>query len=394
MRFFRLVAFSLCLVLFVILGTKLVQAAELGQCNCRSFDASKKAFSDWQKISAITQIDKCTNGGMPVTRDLGTFNTINDAINKMTSQCQGDQGQYTKCGGEVWQDSGKVAQEWSSVALSLLLPGYSLLGGSTKVYVPGQVKYICGCFDTKSECKWQSTFCCCQKGVNGNNCVQSNNFRNGAPYCGSLTFSTSPVVTQDQYTRLEVKNVNQETCLILPTVIPDQNTSKDLYKNCVWENNSCFCDKKLVDRPQEAQQNQQNVENGYMIRSVQKDGSCIFNDENQNFTIGVTDIQKAAGELDQFSLFTKGKTAQEGIRTIVGVGIKLLLSFIGSIALILYIYAGVLWMTAAGNTEQITKAKQIFMWTTLGLVMMLGSYVVVGLIFGSILQLPGVSPNV
>jgi hypothetical protein len=67
---------------------------------------------------------------------------------------------------------------------------------------------------------------------------------------------------------------------------------------------------------------------------------------------------------------------------VIGQVIKLLLAFIGSIALALYIWSGILWMTAAGSSERIQQAKGILIWTTLGVVMMLTSALVVSFIFG------------
>jgi hypothetical protein len=64
--------------------------------------------------------------------------------------------------------------------------------------------------------------------------------------------------------------------------------------------------------------------------------------------------------------------------------INLLMAFIGSIALALYIYSGFLWMTASGNSEQTGKAKTTMVWTTLGVVMMLASYMVASFIFNAI----------
>lgn len=61
--------------------------------------------------------------------------------------------------------------------------------------------------------------------------------------------------------------------------------------------------------------------------------------------------------------------------------IKLLVSFIGSIALALYIGAGIIWMTSAGNAERIEKSKSIFVWTTLGVIIMLASYFLVKFLF-------------
>lgn len=57
--------------------------------------------------------------------------------------------------------------------------------------------------------------------------------------------------------------------------------------------------------------------------------------------------------------------------------INLMLAFMGSIALILYIFAGIMWMTAGGNDERVKKAQRIFVWTTLGALAMGASYMIV-----------------
>jgi len=57
---------------------------------------------------------------------------------------------------------------------------------------------------------------------------------------------------------------------------------------------------------------------------------------------------------------------------------------IGSFALALYIWAGFMWMTAAGNSEQVGKAINVITWTSLGAVVILSSYIMVKFIFQSI----------
>lgn len=66
---------------------------------------------------------------------------------------------------------------------------------------------------------------------------------------------------------------------------------------------------------------------------------------------------------------------------LIGVGIRAMLMFLGSIALILYIYAGVSWMTAFGNSERTSHATEIIKWTTLGVAVALGSYVILNTAF-------------
>ncbi len=73
-----------------------------------------------------------------------------------------------------------------------------------------------------------------------------------------------------------------------------------------------------------------------------------------------------------------------GIPQLISRFINILMAFIGSIALVLYIYSGFLWMTASGNTEQTGKAKTTMVWTTLGVAMMLASYMLASFIFKSL----------
>ena len=61
--------------------------------------------------------------------------------------------------------------------------------------------------------------------------------------------------------------------------------------------------------------------------------------------------------------------------------IKLILGLTGSIALLLFVYGGFMWMTSAGNSERIQKGKNIFIWATVGLVMIFGSYAILNTIF-------------
>ena len=64
--------------------------------------------------------------------------------------------------------------------------------------------------------------------------------------------------------------------------------------------------------------------------------------------------------------------------------ITLLMAFMGSILFALYIYAGLTWMTANGNEERITSAKNILVWSTLGVAVMMASYVIISFIFTSL----------
>ncbi len=60
--------------------------------------------------------------------------------------------------------------------------------------------------------------------------------------------------------------------------------------------------------------------------------------------------------------------------------IKAVLGLSGTIGLVMFMYGGVMWMTASGNEEKITKAKNIIVWSVLGLIALFGSYIAVGFV--------------
>lgn len=88
------------------------------------------------------------------------------------------------------------------------------------------------------------------------------------------------------------------------------------------------------------------------------------------------DLQTAASGLN--------KAKFGSIAEVIGRAIQILLSFIGSIAIVLYVYSGILWMIAGGNSEAVGKAKQIILWTTLGVAIMLSSYLIANFVFKSL----------
>jgi len=67
----------------------------------------------------------------------------------------------------------------------------------------------------------------------------------------------------------------------------------------------------------------------------------------------------------------------KSVPELIGRVINGVLGVVGSLALVIFIYGGFVWMTAAGNTERITKGKNILIWATLGLVVIFASYAIV-----------------
>lgn len=66
----------------------------------------------------------------------------------------------------------------------------------------------------------------------------------------------------------------------------------------------------------------------------------------------------------------------EDLTTTIGSLIAVLLAFLGIIFLILIIYAGLLWMTAGGNEDNVKKAKSILLNSVIGLVILLSAYAI------------------
>ncbi len=65
----------------------------------------------------------------------------------------------------------------------------------------------------------------------------------------------------------------------------------------------------------------------------------------------------------------------------VGAILKGFLSLLGVVFLILIIYGGILWMTAAGKEEQVTKARNVLQMATIGLVIVIVAFTLSAFIF-------------
>lgn len=75
------------------------------------------------------------------------------------------------------------------------------------------------------------------------------------------------------------------------------------------------------------------------------------------------------------------KTGTAGVQQLMSKAVSALTFAMGSLLLLFYVYAGILWMTAAGNQERIGQAKKIVVWSTLGVVVILSSYLIVQAVF-------------
>ncbi len=70
-------------------------------------------------------------------------------------------------------------------------------------------------------------------------------------------------------------------------------------------------------------------------------------------------------------------------RTLVLTIIQYFLGFLGLLAVIMVIYGGITYVTSAGNDEAVGKAKKIILYSVVGIIVILLSFVIVGAVLGS-----------
>jgi amino acid transporter len=73
-------------------------------------------------------------------------------------------------------------------------------------------------------------------------------------------------------------------------------------------------------------------------------------------------------------------TGDVTITTIIGRLISAILGVTGSIALLMFVYGGFLWLISGGEAEKVKKGKEVMKWAVLGLVVIVGAYMIVSMI--------------
>ena len=72
-------------------------------------------------------------------------------------------------------------------------------------------------------------------------------------------------------------------------------------------------------------------------------------------------------------------------RVFIGQIIKGILGLSGSIALLMFVYGGVVYLTAQGENERIQRAKNTLTWATVGLAVIFGSYAFLTYLFAGLI---------
>ncbi len=62
------------------------------------------------------------------------------------------------------------------------------------------------------------------------------------------------------------------------------------------------------------------------------------------------------------------------IAVLIGKIINAILGVVGSLALLMFVYGGLVWMTSGGNQEKIKSGRDTIVWSAIGLIIIFVSY--------------------
>lgn len=69
---------------------------------------------------------------------------------------------------------------------------------------------------------------------------------------------------------------------------------------------------------------------------------------------------------------------------LIGFFIKGIMGIVGSVALLMFVIGGLMWLTSAGNPDKIKKGRDIILWSIIGLIVIFLSYTLVDFVISTI----------
>ncbi len=100
-----------------------------------------------------------------------------------------------------------------------------------------------------------------------------------------------------------------------------------------------------------------------------------------------TVLTDATAALDQAGASTYGDAtayeARPGLMTTIGSIVRVVLGLLGLLFVLLMLYAGLLWMTSSGNSDQVEKARGIIVQAVIGLIVIMAAYVLTVFVFSA-----------
>lgn len=73
----------------------------------------------------------------------------------------------------------------------------------------------------------------------------------------------------------------------------------------------------------------------------------------------------------------------QSIPQLIGIIINAVLGIVGSIALLMFIYGGFMWLTSGGNDTKIKEGRKTLIWSILGLALIFASYAILKFVFAA-----------
>ncbi|MCF7795054.1 pilin [Patescibacteria group bacterium] len=95
-----------------------------------------------------------------------------------------------------------------------------------------------------------------------------------------------------------------------------------------------------------------------------------------------TDNANVPGDQDNRGVVSLSNPLGAGTtpNTLIGNVINAVLGVIGSLALLMFVYGGITWMTSSGSPEKIKKGRDIIIWSVIGLAVVFFSYALVNFV--------------
>lgn len=87
---------------------------------------------------------------------------------------------------------------------------------------------------------------------------------------------------------------------------------------------------------------------------------------------------------DKEIIHLQNPLASKDVTTIAGRAIFAAMGIMGSLALVVFVYGGFRWLTAAGNSESVTAGTQAMVWAAIGIFIIFSSYAILQLVFKGI----------
>ncbi|HQA63486.1 MAG TPA: pilin [bacterium] len=118
-------------------------------------------------------------------------------------------------------------------------------------------------------------------------------------------------------------------------------------------------------------------------------GEDITSWGDHNYTGDGGSVPDAAGDpMDAFTELKNPLAGSDGevtFEVIVRRVVQATLGLTGVLAIIAFIYGGVLWMVSRGDTGMIQKGKTMMIWAVLGIVIIFSSYAIIRFIFEALM---------